>query len=34
MLKSIEGPDVRDVHAGTTKEQNGMDELLSATCSS
>jgi len=31
MLMSVEGFDIPDVRAGTTKEQNDMDELLSAT---
>ena len=30
MLMSVEGRDISDVRAGTTKEQNDMDELLSA----
>ena len=30
---SVEGPDIPDVHAGTTKEQNDLDKLLSAAYS-
>ena len=30
MLMSAEGPDIPDVRAGTTKEQNDVDELLIA----
>jgi len=26
MVMSVEGPDISDVSAGTTKEQNDMDE--------
>jgi len=33
MLMSIEGPDIPDIRAGTTKEQNDMDELLNAAYS-
>jgi len=32
-LMSVEDPDILDVRAGTTKEQNDMDELLSVAYS-